>query len=75
MMIDRLKQVFALAERLSPQEQELLADVMLEEMRASARWSELFADPRSEALLDRLVAEALAEDDAGETEEMGKGFA
>jgi hypothetical protein len=70
MMIDRLKQAFALAERLSPHEQEMLADLLLEEMQASERWNELFADPRSEALLDRLVAEALAEDEAGETEEI-----
>jgi hypothetical protein len=38
-------------------------------MQASERWDALFADPRSEVLLERLVNEALAEDDAGETEE------
>jgi hypothetical protein len=34
------------------------------------RWQGLFHDPRSERLLANLVAEALAEDTAGETEEI-----
>ena len=39
-------------------------------MRASQRWNKLFHDPRSEKLLERLVADAIAEDDAGESEEI-----
>jgi len=70
MMIDRLKQAFAQAEQLSPEEQEVLAELLLQEMKASERWNALFADPRSDLLLDRLVDEALAEDEAGETEEI-----
>ena len=43
--------------------------------QADAKWNVLFADPRSDALLERLVAEAIAEDNAGETEEIiGPGF-
>jgi hypothetical protein len=37
--------------------------VLLEEMRATERWDALFADPRSDNVLERLVNEALAEDD------------
>jgi hypothetical protein len=70
MMIDRLKQAFALAEQLAPEEQAALAELLLEEMDATSQWNALFADPRSERLLDQLVSEAIAEDDAGETEEI-----
>ena len=69
-MIDKLKEAFALAEQRSEQEQQVLAELLLEELRASRRWDELLADPRSEALLERMTAEALAEDDASETEEI-----
>lgn len=75
-MIERLRDAFALAEQRSEQEQETLANLLLEELGAEARWNALFADPRSDKLLERLVAEALAEDDAGETEEItGDSFA
>ncbi len=74
-MIDQLKQAMALAAQQSPQEQAYLARVLMERMDGDARWGALFADPRSDALLGRLVAEAIAEDDAGETEEItGGGF-
>jgi len=68
MMIERPKQAFALAEQRSEQEQQVLADLLLEEMHAEEQWEALFADPRSDTLLERMVAEALAEDEAGETE-------
>lgn len=70
MMIDRLRDAFDQAQQRSAEEQEAIADLLLEELRASARWDALFADPRSDVLLDQLVNEALAEDDAGETEEI-----
>jgi hypothetical protein len=69
-MIDRLRQAFSLAEQFSEAEQQVLADLLLEEMHAAERWQTLFADPRSDDLLERLVNEAIAEDDAGETEEI-----
>jgi hypothetical protein len=64
-MIERLKQAFALAEQCSDGEQEALANLLLEELRASHTWEALFADPRSDALLERLTSEATAEDEAG----------
>jgi hypothetical protein len=74
-MIDQLKRAVALAAQQSPQRQACLAQLLMEAMQADARWDALFADPRSDALLARLVAEAIAEDDAGETEEItGAGF-
>ena len=74
-MIERLKQAFEQAEQRSEAEQELLARLLLEEMQSGERWTALFADPRSEELLEKLVAAAIAEDDAGETEEItGDGF-
>lgn len=69
-MIERLKQAFEQAEQRSETEQELLAQLLLEEMQSEDHWTALFADPRSDTLLEKLVAEALAEDDAGETEEI-----
>lgn len=69
-MIERLKQAFEQAEQRPEAEQELLAQLLLEEMQSEDRWTALFADPRSDTLLETLVAEALAEDDAGETEEI-----
>jgi hypothetical protein len=75
-MIERLKQAFTLAEQCSDEEQEALADLLLEEMRAAHKWDTLFADPRSDALLERLTGEAIAEDEAGDTEEItGDTFA
>ena len=70
MMIEQLKRAFSLAEQRSEQEQQALADLLLEEMRAEDRWTTLFADPRSEVLLQRMAAEAVAEDDAGNAEEI-----
>ena len=75
-MIEQLKQAIELAEQRPEQEQQALASILLEEMRAEAQWSVLFADPRSDILLERMVAEAIAEDNAGETDEItGETFA
>jgi hypothetical protein len=55
---------------LPEDKQQAPADLLIEEMRGSRRWSDLFNDPRSEKLLERLAAEAIVEDDAGESEEI-----
>jgi hypothetical protein len=68
-MIERLKEAFDLTGQLPENEQQALADLLIEEMRASQRWSDLFNDPRSEKLLERLVAEAIAEDETGTAQE------
>jgi hypothetical protein len=69
-MIKRLKEAFDLAGQLPEDEQQALASLLLDEIQSSQRWSDLFNDPHSEKLLKRLVAEAMAEDDAGESEEI-----
>lgn len=74
-MLDDLKCAIELAQRRPDDEQRMLAHVLLETMEAEERWSALLHDPHSPWLLDRLVAEALAEDDAGDTEEiLGEPF-
>ncbi|GEM_PF-1889104 len=76
-MTERLRQVLErlerFAEQLEPPEQDSIADLLqqkLEELADEQRWEELFNDPRSEALLDRLGTEAHKEHVAGRTEEI-----
>jgi hypothetical protein len=64
MMIDKLKEAFALTAARPEQEQQALAELLFGELQTSKRWDELFADLRSDALLERMATEALAEDDA-----------
>jgi hypothetical protein len=61
-----LERAFQEAARLPDDEQDWLAAWILEEIASEQRWEGLFA--QSGALLDTLVAEALAEDEAGETQ-------
>jgi hypothetical protein len=56
------------ASTLSPQEQDALAALILAEINDRRRWDELLVDGRSPALLERLASEAIAEDEAGQTE-------
>ena len=67
-MTDLLKRALERAESvLSPEEQNKLAQMLLDELDAEKKWQSLFADPRSDALLTRLAREALEEDEAGLT--------
>jgi len=65
-MTELLKKAFREASKLSPEQQDSFAEFILEELESEARWDDAFA--RSPKLLERLAAEALAEDDAGKTE-------
>jgi hypothetical protein len=65
-MTEKLKKAFRAASKLPPDRQDSFADFILAELESEARWDESFA--RSPELLEKLAAEALAEDDAGETE-------
>lgn len=47
-MIERLKEAFDLAKQLPENEQQALADLLIEEIRASQRWNNLFNDSRAE---------------------------
>jgi hypothetical protein len=47
--------------KLPEAEQEAIAREVIERIEADTRWDALFADPRSEALLERLADEACGE--------------
>ncbi|MBA3480983.1 MAG: hypothetical protein H0T51_04115 [Pirellulales bacterium] len=65
-MTKSLQQLIEKASQLPPEQQESFAALMLYELESDQRWDELFA--RSPELLEKLAAEAIAEDDAGLTE-------
>ncbi|MDZ4340058.1 MAG: hypothetical protein U1B94_07570 [candidate division NC10 bacterium] len=67
-MTKLLKKAFDEASKLSEEEQDALARILLEELASERRWEELFAGSRD--LLGRLADEALAEHRAGRTEEL-----
>ena len=69
-MIDSLKEAFNEVAQLSEDEQRHIVEIIRKEIASEKRWQALFDDPRSERVLRDLVAEALAEDSAGETEEI-----
>ena len=65
-MTKLLEKALAEVAKLPEAEQDVFARQMLDELD-EAQWDKSFADPRSEILLERLAAEAIAEDEAGET--------
>jgi hypothetical protein len=64
-MVDSLERAFTEASKLPVEEQNWLAEFILEEIAEERGWEELIA--RSGPALDKLISEAIAEDDAGET--------
>ena len=69
-MIEALKDAFNEVARLPEDEQRHIVELIREELTSEKRWQSLLHDRRSEYLLGELVAEALAEDEAGKTEEI-----
>ena len=69
-MIESLKEAFNEVAQLPEDEQRHIVEMIRKEIASEKRWQTLFHDPRSERFLADLVAEALAEDAAGETEEI-----
>lgn len=65
-MTKSLQEAFTKASQLPPDEQEAFGAWMLHELDSEQRWDELFS--RSPELLEKMAAEAIAEDDAGLTE-------
>lgn len=59
-----VSKLIAAVSRLPDVEQETLAREVLARLEADNRWRDVFADPRSEAALSKLVKEALADDEA-----------
>lgn len=64
-MTQALTSAVAEAAKLPPNEQDILAAILIEEIASENRWSQSFA--RSEQALESLAAEALAEFKAGKT--------
>jgi uncharacterized protein YjaZ len=74
-MIESLEEAFKEVAQLPEDEQRHIVEIIRQEIASEKRWQTLFHDPRSERVLENLVAEALAEDAAGETEEIiGESF-
>ena len=74
-MIESLKETFDEVAQLPEDEQRHIVEMIKKQIASEKRWHALFHDPRSEQVLADLVAEALAEDKAGETEEItGESF-
>ena len=65
-MTQLLEKAFAKASKLSEQEQNAIAEIVLAELASEERWHGLFA--RSQDLLAELAEEALAEHQAGKTQ-------
>ena len=59
--------------QLPEAEQEAIAREVLERIEADARWDDLFADPRSAALLERLADEARDEISRGDIADRDPG--
>lgn len=69
-----LEQFTALAGELDPDEQARAAEklqALADELKRDREWHALLATPESQAFLDELRTEALAEFAAGETTEVG----
>jgi hypothetical protein len=69
-MTEQLRKAIEQVEQLSAAEQDHIAALMLEEVASEERWEALFDDPRSERALAQMVAEAIAEDEAGLTRDL-----
>ncbi len=67
-MTELLEQAFAVASRLSTEEQDSLADWLLKELNSETRWANLFGG--SQDALAKLAGEALAEHEAGDTQQL-----
>lgn len=67
-MTDLLQHAFKVASELPEEQQDMLAQILLDEMESERKWDELFSRPESEALLERLANEVLTEHRAGLTQ-------
>lgn len=67
-MTELLEKAFAEASKLSPEEQDLLARTLLDDLASEESWDQSFA--RSQDELAQLADEALAEHQRGETKSL-----
>ena len=71
-MTTRLKEAFQKAEQLPDDQQDALANVLLDELEGDARWRELFSG--SADALATLADEAIAEDGRGDTVDLDESL-
>ncbi len=69
-MIEALRKAFEFAQQQSEEEQELIAQLILEEFSAEERWNELLTHPKSATLLEQLADKARKEYSAGLTRDL-----
>ena len=69
-MIESLRKAFELAQQQPEAEQEVIAQLILEEFRAEERWNELLTHPKSAKLLEQLANQARKEHSAGLTHDL-----
>jgi len=67
-MTNLLEKAFAEASKLTPDEQDALGDWLLKELESEARWTKRLSE--SQDALAKLADEAIAENRAGQTEEL-----
>ncbi len=67
-MTDLLQRAFKVASELPEEQQDMLAQILLDEIESERKWDELFCRPESEELLNRMAEETLADYNAGLTE-------
>jgi hypothetical protein len=67
-MTAQLEKAFAEASKLSPSEQDALAEWLFAELQSEKRWTKQFAD--SQNTVSKLASEALAEHHSGHTQEL-----
>jgi hypothetical protein len=64
-MTQLMEEAIAKASRLTEDEQDALALIILREIESEERWDELFAHPKSVDVLSRLADEAMSEVQSG----------
>jgi hypothetical protein len=64
-MTQLMEQAIAKASRLTEEEQNAVASIILRELESEERWDELFAHPKSADLLSRLADEAMSDVQSG----------
>jgi hypothetical protein len=64
-MTQLMEEAIAKASRLTEDEQDALALIILREIESEERWDELFAHPKSVDVLSRLADEAMSDVQSG----------
>ena len=67
-MTQLLEKVLTEVYKLSPEKQDAIAAIILEELEDERRWDKAFAD--SQEILSKLAAKALTEHCSGQTQEL-----